>query len=278
MRATILSRIGVRQVLVCAAMAAASSSDPPRLPTPGVPLRVLESRARRKLKIVQLRAAAREGKPWLGPIWKFTPAFARMMIILTDMPANDCRAAVDFILCRRTRYKMPARTESEVRELLEALCGSIPQDLRLEMSVRSTESKAKHRQALLKAWNVMLEWRIVQWAMQQHTASGLAPSTSSLLKRYEELREDIPYLVRPWFRGAGAAARAFASRLRRHWCGRFGRLASKVNLTSTELNAKARMGSTIWLFWDLVFGYSWNQFLTPFGTPFWDDKSAHSTT
>ena len=229
---------------------------------------ILEERKLRRLRQQARRAHAKVAKPWVGSGWDFKPAFQRFIIILADMTANHSKAAVDYLLCRRIRLNLGLKTGDQVQALLVELCNSISPERRASLS---DEDAPHDRAALLKAHAVFLEWRVVQWAMKQHHLSGLAPSTMSLLKIHERMRARISDRVRPCLRGVLAPARAWASRLRKRWCGKYGRLASRVATSTAELNGKARMGPKIRLIWDHVFGYLWNLFLAFFGTPFWDD-------
>ena len=51
--------------------------------------------------------------------------------------------------------------------------------------------------AMKAALSYVEQWRLVQWVSQMNEAQGIAPSTGSVLQRYEEQLQELPDEVRP---------------------------------------------------------------------------------
>ena len=95
--------------------------------------------------------------------------------------------------------------------------------------------------ALHDAQRWLEEWRLTTWARRQTVDRDVAPSTAAVLQR---LSDDRAAAGRddPCKRGAAAdvAARMWAVRFRRRWCGRYGRLAVGEHVDVREVVEKAR--------------------------------------
>ena len=73
--------------------------------------------------------------------------------------------------------------------------------------------------AFRAAMSYVEQWRLVLWTGDCNRRLGVAPSTESVLSRYEQQRLELPEALRPLARGTAASAqdRVWAGAWRRRW-------------------------------------------------------------
>ncbi len=105
-----------------------------------------------------------------------------------------------------------------------------------------TDMHAPSDTAAMKAALIYVEQlQLARWTARLNAEQGVAPSTESVLQRFEERRCQIPLGVRPPCVGTGAEtkARMWASAWRRRWGGKHGRIRVRENVPAAELHSKA---------------------------------------
>ena len=93
----------------------------------------------------------------------------------------------------------------------------------------------------------------MSWARGLNTDKGVAPNTDAVLRRLETRRMALPETGRAPDRGtiAEARARMWASRWRRRWGGRHGRIRARDDVPLREMRSKV---SNVYVFVLLFFG------------------------
>ena len=94
--------------------------------------------------------------------------------------------------------------------------------------------------AMKEALGYVEQWRLVVWARGANEDHGVAPSTGSLLQRFQEAAAQWPEEARPPVPAdvSQAKARMWARRWRNRWCGRFARIRVREDISAAELLEK----------------------------------------
>jgi hypothetical protein len=110
-----------------------------------------------------------------------------------------------------------------------------------ELALLADIQDPKDIEAMRAALPYVEQWQLVQWTTQVNLRLGVAPSTESVLQRYEERRQQLPEAVRPPGVGVPAqtSARVWAGTWRRRWGGTHGRIRVREHISVEELRSKA---------------------------------------
>ena len=167
--------------------------------------------------------------------WKLSTVLVHSLLIICSLA--DCAAAAKFLINAGKRRHWPEMSEEDATRRV--------QDLFLEADVGELAGltdvdNPSDAEALRTALPYVEQWRLCQWT-QALNEQGLAPSTSSVLQRYEEGRAQIPEDVRPRFQGTAAdnRGRKWAKLFRRRWGGRHASMKVRALVPSEELRSKA---------------------------------------
>ena len=121
------------------------------------------------------------------------------------------------------------------------LNGSCVDDELMELA---SELPGRYAQEVKHAYDHLLEWQMDAWIAHQ-SEHDVAPSTAAILMKREEKRRAIPPAFRPrsWGIVLSSTARNSASRWRKKWDIRFGKVYYQDRLTPEQIEEKA---SAVW--------------------------------
>ena len=113
-------------------------------------------------------------------------------------------------------------------------------DLGYVASLSDVEEPSDPR-AMLVAVGHMLQWCVASWVEEHNRARGVAPSTATVLLRFEALRLQVPEAMRPapWGASDVASSRVRMDRWRRRWGGRYGALRKREFVPVDVMREKA---------------------------------------
>ena len=85
------------------------------------------------------------------------------------------------------------------------------------------------------------EWPIVEWCRLQNLSHGVAPTTAELIRKANEVAPECSCVIssRTSTGRPSAKARAWASKFRKRWNGRIGRIKIESGMDASEKRAKA---------------------------------------
>ena len=109
-----------------------------------------------------------------------------------------------------------------------------------ELSALTDANSPLDVQAMRAAFSYVEQWRLMLWTGDCNRRLGVAPSTESVLRRYEEQRLGLPEAVRPDARGTTAAAqsRVWAGAWRRRWHVKHGAIKVREQLSAEQMRDK----------------------------------------
>jgi hypothetical protein len=197
-----------------------------------VDLRASVAAARRELRrgVAAERVSARA--------WQLGPSLTNEAVLTYALAGCSAEPAVRFLVATGRQRHWPERAEDDLRTLVEDLYLQI--DLEDLVSLMDTESPLDAA-AMRAAQRRVLEWRLFTWTQGLNYDKGVAPCTAALLDRLEECRSSLPGVARPISRGGVTESRArrWATRWRRFWGGRHGRLRLREPITAATMRSKA---------------------------------------
>ena len=142
--------------------------------------------------------------------------------------------------CGRKRH-WPDKTESELEAMVEECVLQADEGELASLTDCENPSDATAMRAALA---YLQQWRVVAWVRDLNASKGVAPSTSSVLQRYETGRAGLPEAVRPRAAGglADCSARAWARKFRKRWGGRHRKIRVREVVPLGEMREKAAVG------------------------------------
>lgn len=186
----------------------------------------------RAMKVVRKseRAAARA--------WQLPEPIRRATIIAYALAEYNVQPAIKLLVASGRRRHWPDKAEDELVAIVEDLFLAV--DV-VELSGLTDLEAPADLDAMKLAVPYVEQWRLCAWATELNESKGVAPSTEAVLVKLESQRVALPDVVRPAARGtvADAAARVWATRFRRRWGGRHGRIKCRDYVPTDEMVSKA---------------------------------------
>ena len=185
-------------------------------------------RERRKIRATE-RSVSRS--------WQLPLGLQRTALIIYAKSGYIAEPAVKYLLCQARKRHWPEKPDTEVQEIVENCFLGI--DLQ-EFGSLTDEVNPFDPMAMKEALGYLEQWRLVVWARGANEDHGVAPSTGSLLQRFQEAAAQWPEEVRPPVPAdvSQAKARMWARRWRNRWCGRFARIRVREDISAAELLEK----------------------------------------
>ena len=175
----------------------------------------------------------REGRAWL------LSTFALHVVLITyALCEYKAPAAVKFLATTGRKRRWPEKPEPELQELVENLFMECEAN---ELAELADEDDPKHPEAFAVAVRYSEEWKMAAFVEDQNVRLGLAPTTESLLHRWECTRAKYPEVFRPMDPGlvAEARARKWAQRWKVRWGAKHGAIRVRDELPLEETRTKA---------------------------------------
>ena len=169
------------------------------------------------------------------------------VLIIYVLAANSTEPAVKYLVnCGRKR-RWPDKSEDELVAMIEALVLQADEG---ELGSLIDSDHPSDEAAMRAALTYIQQWRVVVWARGLNANKGVAPSTSSILERFELGRVGFAESVRPRALGtvAECRARAWARKFRRRWGGSHRRIRIREVVPLGEMREKACKGIVLWLY------------------------------
>ena len=172
--------------------------------------------------------------------WKLTDAVLKIALIIYHMAYGVAEPVVVYLRAEARRRHWPAMDDDDIANLVVSAFYEADCELLIDLTDVDAPSDAG---AMRIALDYIEQWRVAKETEGHNLARGVAPSTASVLQRFEERRHALPDAVRPRPRGLSAQAkgRRFASRWRSRWAGRYGALRTREAVPLPLLQNKARL-------------------------------------
>ena len=169
--------------------------------------------------------------------WQLSSFLLHAVLIIYGLSGYAAQPAATFLLNNGRRRHWPDKSQEELEEMVEALFMKCDID---DFTKLTNTQEPQDMAAMKAALSYVEQWRLVQWVSQMNEAQGIAPSTGSVLQRYEEQRQELPDEVRPAAVGVPAqtSARVWAGSFRRRWGGKHGRIPVREQIPIEELRSK----------------------------------------
>lgn len=170
--------------------------------------------------------------------WVLSSVERNTALIIYSLTNYTAKPAARFLMVCGQKHRWPEKLEQELEVLADDLFLQVsPEDLADLSHMEDSTDPAAMKSALVFAE----EWKLAQWTADLNAQHGVAPSTESVLQRYEEQRLAIPEAVRPRSRGTAhdVAARVWAVAWRRRWGGKHGRIRVQEDIPVEDLRSKA---------------------------------------
>ena len=152
--------------------------------------------------------------------WRLDGKFLKITLAIFVL-TSSCDAAVAYLIKLGRKRRWVAKDTPDLEPIV--LNAVLAADLHI-LAAFADPDAVEEAVVLRAAVNFATQWRLVEWCKEQNH-KGIAPNTSLMLDRWEQLRAVVPAHVRPnmWGVSASAAARVRVWRLRRCFNGRIGK-------------------------------------------------------
>ena len=175
--------------------------------------------------------------------WALDDKCLKIVLAVYMVSDSSCDAAVAYLkkLGRKRRWavKNDSELESMVLHAVLAADGNI-------LAAFADPDVAQETIVMRAAIEFTTQWQLVAWCKEQNQ-KGIAPPTSLMLDRWEQLRTVVPMHVRPrrWGVSAAASARMRILRLRRSFHGRVGKFRIRERLPVDVMQFKVGHTSSL---------------------------------
>jgi len=184
----------------------------------------------------ELRRATAAAKQRAG-VWHVSQRQQHIVLIVFSESGFSDEPATLYLAQIGRRRGWPSATDAQLQRLVQDWFMAVDSgDLaKLTDAANPADAAALHD---AQCW--LEEWRLTTWARRQNVERGVAPSTAAVLQRLSDDRAAAGH-DDPCERGTTAepAARMWASRFRRRWGGRYGRLTVGDDVDVPEVLEKA---------------------------------------
>lgn len=198
--------------------------------------------ARRALKREKVRVAG--SRRAAARAWVLSGRILNTTLTIYLQAQYEVQPAIKYLTGVARQRHWPSKPEEEVGALVEdAFLRMADSDAGLEeLAGLGDVNNPTDVVAMRDALKFVEEWKVVEWARQQHAQRRLAPSTSLLLEYAEASRAKLPASARQDLRGSGTdgGRRKWAFRLRQRWGGRLGKFKVREELPLVDARHKAR--------------------------------------
>jgi hypothetical protein len=193
-----------------------------------------------KRKEMEVRAQMKRAKRLeenAGRAWQLSVFMTHVVLIAYSLCNYSTPAAVKYLAIAGRRRRWPARPEAELHELVEHVFLECDPD---ELAELASIRNPKHPAAFAEAVKYSERWELAGFVAQQNEDLGLAPSTESLLDRWNSRRAKYPEAVRPPDAGSIAEVRGrlFGCRFRKQWGVKHGALRVRDDIPVPEMRGK----------------------------------------
>ena len=175
-----------------------------------------EEMKRRKASLkAQLQKAKglreRESRAWL-----LSTFVVHVVLIAYALCEYQAPAAIKFLVITGRKRRWPEKSECELQELVENLFLECDET---ELAELADQQGPTHPQAFVVAARYSEEWKMAVFVQDQNSRLGVAPTTESLLHRWQCTRATYAATLRPMDPGlvAEPKARKWAHRWRVRW-------------------------------------------------------------
>ena len=191
-----------------------------------------------KVELKQARQKAKDKRRSQSKVWQLGATVLHTVLVIYALAGYVTEPAVKFLQQGGRQRRWPSKTEEELAEMVEEYFLKV--DL-AEFALLTDTQNPSDLPAMRAALVCVEEWRLTTWAAQSNADCGVAPSTASVLQRWEDRRAGIAEEVRPRYLGTSADARArvWAWAWRRRWGGKHGRIRVQEPISLEELRTKA---------------------------------------
>ena len=188
-----------------------------------------------KLLVWQLAPGSAEGEPCSADA---LPHFAKVALILFELAERGAVAAAAYLAQQAAVFHWEARPEAAVRELVENLFLKIDLAEYTNLCSVQESSDVVAMRVALAFW---AELELVVWVKEANARKGVAPSTASVLDRWEVQRLQWPEDVRPPSKASMefSSAREWARQFRLRHGGRHGNIRIRDDIPVEEMRSKA---------------------------------------
>jgi hypothetical protein len=194
-----------------------------------------------KRKAGEVRAQMKRAKRLeesAGRAWQLSVFMTHVVLIAYSLCNYATPAAVKYLASTGRRRRWPERPEAELHELVENVFLECDPD---ELAELASIRNPKHPEAFAEAVKYSERWELAGFVAQQNEDLGIAPSTESLLDRWNSRRAIYPEAVRPPDAGSIAEVRGrlFGCRFRKHSGVKHGALRVRDDIPVPEMRDKA---------------------------------------
>jgi hypothetical protein len=171
--------------------------------------------------------------------WSLVDSMLHVTLIMFVLA--DCKVeppVLEFLKCQGRQRHWAAKSDDELAVVVEDAFRDA--DLGHMASLSDVEEPSDPP-AMLVAAGRMLQGCLASWVEEQNRVRGVAPSTATVLLRFEALRLQVPEAFRPspWGTSDAASSRVKMDRWRRRWGGRYGALRKREFVPVAVMREKA---------------------------------------
>ena len=194
--------------------------------------------AARRAEIRRTTASEKGKQRRRADAWGLGSVVLQTALIVYATAGYVAEPAVVFLRNSGRKRHWPPMEDGELASLVEECF--LQTDV-ATLTALTDPDKPSNAAAYSAATKYVEEWRLVTWTADLNRSQGVAPPTSAVLQRREEM-------VRPdagerdtalRLTAASASARVWAHRWRRRWGGRHARIRARDDVPTAELRDKA---------------------------------------
>jgi len=126
--------------------------------------------------------------------WKLTDAVLKIALIIYHMAYGVAEPVVVYLRAEARRRHWPAMDDDDIANLVVSAFYEADCELLIDLTDVDAPSDAG---AMRIALDYIEQWRVAKETEGHNLARGVAPSTASVLQRFEERRHALPDAVRP---------------------------------------------------------------------------------
>ena len=191
--------------------------------------------AGRELK--RAKQQQRDRKKKEARAWVLSPVELNTMLIIYGLTDYTAAPAARFLWSCGRKHRWSEKTWEQLDAMAEEHFLKV--DV-VELADLTDMDDPSDVEAMKLALVFVEEWKLARWTTDLNVQHGVAPSTESVLQRYESQRVAVPETVRPRYRGTAqdVASRVWASAWRGRWGGKHARVRVREDIPLTELRSK----------------------------------------
>ena len=167
-----------------------------------------------------------------------------VLIVYTLTDYTGTPAARYLWTCGR-KHRWPEKTWQELEVLAEDTFLEVDPD---ELAALGDMEEPSDVEAMKAALVFVEDWKLAKWTADMNRNHGVAPSTESVLQKFEEQRVALPEAVRPPSRGSAANSRdrVWVAGWRIRWGGQHARIRVREDIPTEELRSKVAQMAKTW--------------------------------